>query len=227
MTSSRTSRPSAASLPQAADNGSGSIRSTVERASCRPAVLVRAQLRDPPLQAAFAGIAGSIESRAATWNWLGGITYRDIVVRDPQGRAVGIVPKLVLDKGLLGLALAPRDLGTVRLVGVEVFVEVRTLKAISPLFRGEESDRIRLPDGDSWRWADELVAEDFAIAVDVASRSLGHVVHAVTSHQTCRRAIRRHPLGSPSRTPLPASAPRQDSAPQDRLREPGALARVA
>ena len=50
-----------------------------------------------------------------------------------------------------------------------------------------------------------------------ASRSLGHVVHAVTSHQTCRRAIRRHPVGSPSRTPLRASPPRQDTAPQDRV----------
>ena len=60
-----------------------------------------------------------------------------------------------------------------------------------------------------------------------ASRSLGHFVHAVTSHQTCRRAIRRHLVGSPSRTPLRATSPREDAAPQDRFREPRELARLA
>jgi len=60
-----------------------------------------------------------------------------------------------------------------------------------------------------------------------ASRSLGHVVHAVKSHQTCRRAIRRHPVGSPSRTPLRAASAREDAAPQDRVGEPRELARVA
>ena len=54
-----------------------------------------------------------------------------------------------------------------------------------------------------------------------ASRSLGHFLHAVTSHQTCRRAIRRHLVGSPSRTPLRAASAREDAAPQNRFREPG------
>jgi hypothetical protein len=90
-----------------------------------PTVLVLTGLRDRPLQALLAGVAGSVESRAATWTWLYGITYRDIVVRDATGRAVAIVPELVIDKGLLGLALDPRDLGTVRLAGVELLVEVR------------------------------------------------------------------------------------------------------
>ena len=39
-----------------------------------------------------------------------------------------------------------------------------------------------------------------------ASRSLGHFMHAVTGHQTCRRATRRHLVGSPSRTPLRSAA---------------------
>ena len=90
-----------------------------------PTVLVLTSLRDRPLQALLAGTAGSVESRAANWTWLRGITYRDIVVRDTAGRAVAIVPELVIDKGLLGLALDPRDLGTVRLAGVELLVEVR------------------------------------------------------------------------------------------------------
>jgi len=90
-----------------------------------PSVLVLTSLRDRPLQALLAGIAGSVESRAAHWTWLRGITYHDIVVRDAAGRAVAIVPDLVIAKGLLGLAFDPRDLGTVRLAGVELLIEVR------------------------------------------------------------------------------------------------------
>ena len=90
-----------------------------------PSVLVHTTLRDRPLEAACAGIAGSVESRAASWRWLGGIEYRDVVVRDASGRAVAIIPEVMSDRGLLGLAANPRDLGTVRLAGVEMLVEVR------------------------------------------------------------------------------------------------------
>ena len=90
-----------------------------------PGVLVLTDLRDRPLQAAFAGIAGSVTSRAATWNWLGGIEYRDVVLADPTGRAVVAVPRIVIERGLAALVLDPRDLGTVRLVGGDAFIEVR------------------------------------------------------------------------------------------------------
>ena len=90
-----------------------------------PAVLVHTSLRDRPLEGAFAGIDGTVTSRAAHWRWLGGIEYRDIVVADSAGRPAVIVPSLVIEKGLLGLALDPRNLGTVRLSGVEAVVAVR------------------------------------------------------------------------------------------------------
>jgi len=89
-----------------------------------PTVLVLTSLRDAPLKALCAGLDGEVESRAATWNWVHGITYRDIVLRDGAGRAIAIVPELLIDKGLVPLALDPRDLGTVRLVGVEMLCEV-------------------------------------------------------------------------------------------------------
>lgn len=90
-----------------------------------PAVLVHTSLRDRPLEAAFAGIDGQVTSRAAHWRWLGGIEYRDIVVTDNAGLPAVIVPSLVIEKGLLGLALDPRNLGTVRLSGAEAVVAVR------------------------------------------------------------------------------------------------------
>ncbi len=91
-----------------------------------PAVIVQTSLRDRPLAAALAGIDGGITSGGATWRWLGGIEYRDVVLRDRAGRAAVILPYLALDRGLLQLALAPRRLGTVRLTGPEALVEVRS-----------------------------------------------------------------------------------------------------
>jgi len=90
-----------------------------------PAVIVHTSLRDRPLEGAFAGIDGTVTSRAAHWRWLGGIEYRDIVMADAAGRPAVIVPSLVIEKGLLGLVLDPRNLGTVRLSGVEAVVAVR------------------------------------------------------------------------------------------------------
>ncbi|NDC53165.1 MAG: hypothetical protein EBZ74_02470, partial [Planctomycetia bacterium] len=90
-----------------------------------PGVLVLTDLRDRPLQAAFAGIAGSVTSRAAAWRWLGGIEYQDVVLADAAGRAAVVVPRIVIDRGLAALALDPHDLGTVRLVEPDALVEVR------------------------------------------------------------------------------------------------------
>jgi len=47
-----------------------------------PTVLVLTALRDRPLQAIFAGIDGSITSGSARWNWLGGVEFRDVILRD-------------------------------------------------------------------------------------------------------------------------------------------------
>lgn len=90
-----------------------------------PAVLVHTGLRDRPLEAAFAGIAGSIASSAARWHWLAGIEYRDVVLRDQAGQPAVLVRSLVIEKGLLGLVLDPTSLGTIRLAGVEAAVAVR------------------------------------------------------------------------------------------------------
>jgi hypothetical protein len=90
-----------------------------------PAVLVHTPLRDRPLALAFAGIDGSITSTAASWRWIGGVEYRDVVLRDRSGRASVFVPRLAFDRGLLRLAVEPQSLGTVRLVDPEVLVEAR------------------------------------------------------------------------------------------------------
>jgi hypothetical protein len=90
-----------------------------------PAVLVQTSLRDRPLEAALAGIDGRVSSRAARWTWLSGIEYRDIVLADKAGQPAVIVPSLVIEKGLVALAADPRDLGAVRLSGVEAIVAVR------------------------------------------------------------------------------------------------------
>ncbi len=90
-----------------------------------PVVLVHTQLRDRPLEDAFAGIDGSIASGSATWSWLGPIEYRNVVLRDASGLPAVIVRSVIVEKGILGLALDPKNLGTVRLAGVEAAVMVR------------------------------------------------------------------------------------------------------
>jgi translocation and assembly module TamB len=90
-----------------------------------PLVLVQTSLRDWPLANAFAGIDGTITSGGATWNWLGRLEYRDVVLRDRAGRAAVVVPLVVIDRGLVRLAIEPDNLGTVRLVEPEALVEVR------------------------------------------------------------------------------------------------------
>ena len=47
-----------------------------------PAVLVHTSLRDRPLEGVFAGIDGRVVSAAATWNWLHGIEFRELVLLD-------------------------------------------------------------------------------------------------------------------------------------------------
>jgi len=91
-----------------------------------PTVVVLTSLRDRPLEAIFAGIDGSISSGAARWEWIGGIEFRDVILRDRAGNAAALVPRVVIDRGLALLAISPHDLGTVRLVAPEVIVEVRS-----------------------------------------------------------------------------------------------------
>ncbi|MFM7412886.1 MAG: hypothetical protein ACKO6E_06720, partial [Planctomycetota bacterium] len=61
-----------------------------------PDLVVRTALRDRPLAAAFTGIDGSITSGGARWQWVGGVEYRDVVLRDRAGRPAVIVPRLLL-----------------------------------------------------------------------------------------------------------------------------------
>ena len=90
-----------------------------------PAVIVLTDLRDRPLVAIFAGIDGRVTSRAAQWQWWGTIEYRDVVLRDPAGRPLVAVPRVVIGRGLASLLVNPGDLGAVRLIGGEALVEVR------------------------------------------------------------------------------------------------------
>jgi len=141
-----------------------------------PTVAVLTHLRDRPLEAALAGIAGTVSCGSARWAWLGPIEFRDVVLRDRQGRAAAIVPELVIDRGLLALAAAPRDLGTVRLVGVEAVAEVRpggsSLEDIFASWLASPAapvactievvdgvlEFVDLPRGDAWRAGDLFVA---------------------------------------------------------------------
>ena len=66
-----------------------------------PVAVVRTPLRDWPLKAALSGIDGGISSRAATWNWLGAIEYRDVMLVDRGGQPVAAARRMVLDRGLL------------------------------------------------------------------------------------------------------------------------------
>ena len=79
-----------------------------------PAVLVHTELRDRPLIGGFAGIDGSIDSGSATWNWMGPIEYRNVVLRDAAGLPAVMVRSLVVEKGILGLVADPKNLGTAR-----------------------------------------------------------------------------------------------------------------
>lgn len=90
-----------------------------------PDLAVLTPLRDQPLALAFAGIDGSIASGGARWRWVGGVEYRDVVLRDRAGRPAVIVPRLLLDRGVARIAVDRGNLGTVRLVDPEALVEVR------------------------------------------------------------------------------------------------------
>ena len=99
-----------------------------------PIVLVETPLRDAPLSISFAGIDGRIASGGAIWNWAGPIEYRSITLVDGKGRTVGAIPRLTVSRGLIGLATtmvrswawgATLVLGTVRVMGGEILVEVR------------------------------------------------------------------------------------------------------
>ena len=90
-----------------------------------PTAIVLTDLRDKPLEAIFSGIDGRVTSRAAAWRWWDSIEYRDVVLRDREGRPLVAVPRVVIDRGLVQLLLHPTDLGAVRLIGGEALVEVR------------------------------------------------------------------------------------------------------
>jgi hypothetical protein len=46
-------------------------------------------------------------------------------------------------------------------------VTLRDCRIESPLFRAEASGRIGLPQGTAWEWAELLIGDDFALAVDI------------------------------------------------------------
>jgi translocation and assembly module TamB len=145
-----------------------------------PAAIVLTDLRDLPLERIFAGLDGRITSREAAWRWWGGIEYRDVRLSDAAGRTLVAVPQVVVDRGLLALALHPTDLGAVRLVGAEALVEVRRggsgiEDVLAPWLAGGQQERVLpasfelelvdaavelvdLERGEAWRITDILAA---------------------------------------------------------------------
>lgn len=186
-----------------------------------PDLAVRTPLRDRPLAAAFAGIDGSITSGAATWRWIGGVEYRDVVLRDRAGRAALIVPRLIIDRGLAQLAVDRRSLGTVRLVSPEALVEVRsdgssledilapwlatvgTAPALEVEVVGGTVEFVDLTRRDAWRMSDVIAAgtlrADGSLAGWTAAGRLRHSAGTV--------ALPEVPQASP---PSPAESPRLD-----------------
>lgn len=95
-----------------------------------PIVLVETPVRDIPLSMALKGINGHIRSHGAIWNWTGPIEYRSITLTDADDRVVGHIPKISMSRGLIALGLdwlcgGVYDLGTIKIVGANVLVEVR------------------------------------------------------------------------------------------------------
>ncbi len=163
-----------------------------------PTIAVLTSLRDRPLVAALEGIAGSVSCGSARWAWLGPIEFRDVVLRDQAGRAAAIVPELVVERGLLALVFAPRNLGTVRLVGAEAVVEVRAEgSSLEDMFASWRSasdagppactievvdgvvEFVDLPRGTAWRVGEIFLAVEVAGAEFVRDWTIGgRVRHA-------------------------------------------------
>ena len=194
-----------------------------------PTVLVLTHLRDRPLEAAFQGIDGRVSSRAATWTWLGGIEYRDLVLCDRSGRVVVTVQRMLIDRGLLALAMDPTHLGTVRLVGGEAMVEVRrggsgiedilapwlaqsARVASSPMsFELEVVDTtvdlVDLDRRDAWRMSELIVAGTVRSDATLAGWTVsGRVLHAPAAARTLAAV----PSGLPLAATVAASSTRLD-----------------
>jgi len=194
-----------------------------------PTVLVLTHLRDRPLEAAFRGIDGRVASRAATWTWLGGIEYRDVVLCDRSGRVVMTVQRMLIDRGLVALAIDPTQLGTVRLVGGEAMVEVRRggsgiedilapwlaksdRVASSPVsFELEVVDTtvdlIDLERRDAWRITDLIAAGTVRSDATLAGWTVsGRVLHAPAAARTLAAV----PSGLPLAATVAASSTRLD-----------------
>ncbi|MDA1040246.1 MAG: hypothetical protein O3A37_08180 [Planctomycetota bacterium] len=185
-----------------------------------PIVLVETPLRDTPLTLSLTGIDGQISSGGAIWNWTGPIEYRSITLADRTGRVVGVIQRLTVSRGLLGLGASglrswawgsPLDLGTVRLVGSEVLVEVRPggsgledilapwlAAAVRPAAAPPGTapagvrcelevidatvELVDLPRDDSWRITDLLAAVTFRPTADAAAAPQGWTVAGRVQH---------------------------------------------
>ncbi len=182
-----------------------------------PVAVVRTPLRDWPLKAALSGIDGGISSRAATWNWLGAIEYRDVMLVDRGGRPVAAARRMVLDRGLLQLLVDRSDLGTVRLVGGEALVEVRRGGSgfedilapwIAVASRAESTPSLELEvvdasvevvDGerdDAWRITELIAAGSLRPGATLAGWTLaGRVMHTGTPKRDLAAAFAAPPPG--------------------------------
>ena len=196
-----------------------------------PNVAVLTPVRDWPLQRAFAGIDGAISSRSASWNWFGGIDYRDVILADRSGRPVAAARRMVVDRGLFQLVIDRADLGTVRLVGGEALVEVRrggsgledvvapwlaasARAAAAPSFELEIVDAtvemVDVERRDAWRITELVAAGSLRPGATLAGWTIaGRVVHTGTP---------KRDLAAAFASPLPGPAAPPSDDPQASLR---------
>ena len=191
-----------------------------------PAVLVHTSLRDRPLAAVLAGTEATISSRSARWSWLAGIEYRDVVVADAAGNPVILIPSLALEKGILGLAATPKQIGTVRLAGLEAVVVVRPGGSsledlLAPLLEASDEPTgvacdlelvggtVELVDTqheDAWRLADLVAAASLSADGSISNWTLaGRVQHVGLDGRDGKAGEAAAGASPPERPPAVAS----------------------
>lgn len=80
-----------------------------------PAIVARTALVQSLASKALADFDGTVTIGSASLGWFSSVELHDLVVRDSQGRAVAVVPRIVTSQSLIGIIADRRNLGSVTL----------------------------------------------------------------------------------------------------------------